>query len=592
MSSQPSDHPVLGTATRSAVELAAELRREFERTMLERYGQAPTQDPVLATLFHATAVQLARVYDEAEQVFPEAVFDDLVSGLGMPPRAAQPAQTVVAFTGALLPELVTPAVPLVGINQRGEHLAFAVDVPVRIGPAALRFAAVAEGGRLSTVTGASLPPAHGDSGTPVPLPAGTVPLDERTAPMGPTLFLAFEVGDGHLGGLGLFVDTQSADDPVARALARSAWQLLDGGAGEREGVAREALVLRSRGGPGGVRLLDWQHDALPGPEDVTAAQPAVPAEVGAYGPLCWVWPDVPPARRARSRPPAAIARALPRLLPPGHETVLERPLVWVQVAIPAGTRAVGAAIQRIVAHAVPASNVEAYGERVNLGELGAVVAFRPEGLRTRHLVAVLGVTGEQGGRYVPEADPTAGVARGRYRERTGSLEIRPARGPTGRFDRYVQVRLLYTDGARANGLQPGDVVGRGARLANVGARVSNLVPARGGSAPPAYASAKIRFAELLRTRERVVTGADYDVTARAYEPRVLGATVASVVELGEDRVPVRVEVVTVRVRAADFVDPDAELPRLVATLERHLQARAALGTRVRVAVQVERAGAR
>jgi hypothetical protein len=39
-----------------------------------------------------------------------------------------------------------------------------------------------------------------------------------------------------------------------------------------------------------------------------------------------------------------------------------------------------------------------------------------------------------------------------------------------------------------------------------------------------------------------------------------------------------VEVVTVRVRAADFADAGAELPLLARALERHLQARAALGT--------------
>ncbi|HEY0778273.1 MAG TPA: hypothetical protein VGD56_09930, partial [Gemmatirosa sp.] len=75
MTHGPAAHLADGSIARTAGELAVALRREFERALFERYGQSPGQDPVLAALFHATAVQLARVYAEAEQVFPEAVFD-------------------------------------------------------------------------------------------------------------------------------------------------------------------------------------------------------------------------------------------------------------------------------------------------------------------------------------------------------------------------------------------------------------------------------------------------------------------------------------------------------------------------------------
>jgi hypothetical protein len=152
------------------------------------------------------------------------------------------------------------------------------------------------------------------------------------------------------------------------------------------------------------------------------------------------------------------------------------------------------------------------------------------------------------------------------------------------------VRLLYTDGARANGLQPGDVAGRGGRTGRVGFGAANLTVTRGGGGPPAYAPAKLRFAELLRTRERVVTPADVDIVARAFEPRVVGVDVATAVELGDDGVPRRVEVVTVRVRHGDFVDPGAEFPALGTALERHLGARVALGTTLRVEVRAERRG--
>jgi hypothetical protein len=102
---------------------------------------------------------------------------------------------------------------------------------------------------------------------------------------------------------------QGIDHPVARALGRSVWQLLDDH--RTGGVAREALVLRARTGPGGVRLLEWQD----GTAAALADAAAVPAAPGVYGPLCWRWPEVPPgggrgaARRARS--PACCRRWCP-----------------------------------------------------------------------------------------------------------------------------------------------------------------------------------------------------------------------------------------------------------------------------------------
>lgn len=337
-----------------------------------------------------------------------------------------------------------------------------------------------------------------------------------------------------------------------------------------------------------MRLLEWQRGAAyagapHGADDAVAAMSPAPA--GAYGPLCWRLPEVPLTHRVRSLPPRAVAAVLRDVVPVEFVPRYERPLAWLQVALPAGTRGVAAAVQRVVAHAGSASNLEAYAEGVDVGELGAVVAFRPEGARTRHLVSVLGITGEQGEPYVDESDPAAGLGRGRYRARGADVELRPARGPTGRFDRYAMLRLLYTDGARGNGLQPGDVAARGGSAGRVGFGATSLVVSRGGSAPPAYAPAKVRFAELLRTRERVVTPADVDVVARAFEPRIAGADVRAVVEVGEGGAPQRVERVTARVRAADFADPTAELPALADALERHLAARAPLGTVIRVDVR-------
>ena len=576
----PSRPSVLGSAVRTAAELAAELRREFERAMVERHGQSAPPDPVLAALFQATAGQMARVYLEAEQVFPEAVFDDLVSGLGMAPRAAQPAQTVVAVAGVTQPELLTRDVPLLGTNPQGEPITFTADVPVRLAPTTLAFAGVVDHGFLHVVSGAQVPAAAGQSSVPLlPTRAALAPTAAR---MAPTILLAFDAPDDvHLSGAGLFIEVVGiGGGAVADALARSAWQLLD-----ERGLVREELVLRSRAGAGGVRILDWQDHAAESADalaDVDASLSESSAAAGPWGPSCWVWPDIPEDRRLRCRPPVLVASVLSRVVPPGIDARYDRPLVWVQVPLPAGTRGVASALQHVAVNCAAVSNLEPFNERLSFGPLGTTVTFRPEGSATRHAVAVLGVTGEQGGRYADNADLDGGEAGiGRYRWRGADLQCRPARGPTGRLDRYAMIRLLYTDGERGNQLEQGDVRRFGAVLANALARVRNVVASRGGEAPPAYAGAKVRFAELLRTRERVVTAADIEASVRALEPRVQAIGIDNDVELAPDGAR-RVTRVRVHLRPSDFADPDAELPRVAALVEQHLQHRVPLGTVVRV----------
>jgi hypothetical protein len=146
------------------------------------------------------------------------------------------------------------------------------------------------------------------------------------------------------------------------------------------------------------------------------------------------------------------------------------------------------------------------------------------------------------------------------------------------------VRLLYCDGEGANGLDPGEIKRIGSPLANVTAKVANLTPSRGGAAPPDYAPAKLRIAELVRTRERVVTAADADIAVRAFEPRVQRVHVVPVTVISGGSA-LQGQVVSVAVRPGDFADPEAELPRLEAQLTRHLRDRSVLGFDLRVEVR-------
>ena len=559
-------HRALAHSTRTAGEIAAELRRDFALAMEAQHGTHPLPDPVLATLFHTLAVQVSRIYEEAERVFPVTVLDDLVAGLAMEPRLASPAQAVVRFAGMDQRETLSPETQLWGFTRTGAQVGFAPDEAIDVSAATLAFAAVYEGGRLHAVPGARV------SGGGI-IPPGSVALALEGA--APTLWLAFDTDEGHLGGLGLFLEVEG---PAAEALARSPWQILGPG-----GTVREEGVLRPTPARGGVRRLAWFHEAAPEPvADGAAAVVALPG--GPYGGRVWVFPPVPADRRHRCAVPQALRGAASQLLPEGAPDALDRPLAWVQVPLPAGTRGVVDALHRVEPHCVTASNVEVASEQVTFDRMGTAVRLCPEGARDRHVMGVLSVTGQRGARYAEESSLESAPGAGRWRYRDAHLELRPARHATGLGDDYAMVRLLYCDGEKANGMEIGAICRVDADVANVTLQVTNLTVSRGGTAPPAYPPARTRFAELLRTRERVVTAADVEAVARAFDPRIAEVEVESRAQAGPEGVT-RTEEVTARVRPADFADPEGELPRLRAALETHLQRRAVLGHELRVRVE-------
>lgn len=563
---------VLGSAARDAGEIAAELRREFDVALQQRYGTQAQPDPVLATLFHAFATQIGRLYQEAEYAFPLGVLDDLLAGLGMAPRLAQPAQTVVAFTGITQRERLSLETECLGVSRSGERFAFVPDDSIELAPTELRFAAVYENGRLTTVSGAR--PVKGGSFT---MPS-TAALALGSAP--PALWIALDTDGAHVGGLGIMLDTLPLGGPVARSLELSPWHLLDA-----RGAATEQGTLRARRGRGGVRRLGWLDETIAAGEEDPLAR-IVDLAAGPYGEQVFVFPPVPEDRRWRTTVPRTIAPAIPALLPPDQAKGLAQPLVWLYVPLAPGTPSVASSLQRIALNAVTASNMEVVSEQLPFDRMGSVVTLEPEGKQGRFLMGVLSVTGERGTAYSPDATLDAPLGAGRWRYRERRLDLRPAQDPTGRFDTYAMVRLLYCDGASANGIDPGGIRQLGSPLSNVTAKVSSLVPTRAGAAPPEYAPAKLRFAELVRTRERIVTAADAEIAVRAFEPRVTRVTVTPETSIagGRSRHGQRV---AASVTASDFADPEAELPRLEAQLARHLRERAVLGFDVTVTVTAD-----
>lgn len=558
---------------RSANDIARELRAQFTRSLFDVTGAEAPPDPILAALFESLAMQVDRVYQEADQVFFAAALDDLIRGLGMPARLARPAQAVVQWSQIQARETVASDVELLGYRASGEQIVFAPDAAVEIAPTELAFAGLIEGGRLTTIAGARLPGANAPvlPGSSTPAPAGAAPL----------ILLAFDCDPGHLSRLGIFFDTPGATGPILSIIARSPWQLLDA-----NGTATERGVLRSTPGRGGVRNLAFFREPTPGAEPAPSAR-AVPLAGGVYGSSLWVMPEISPDRRWKGMIPPAFKELVPRVLPAGHERALDRQLAWIQIPLPAGTRAVANQLNRVAVNCVTASNIEIWNEQIDFDRMGSVVSHRPMGDASRHVMGVLAVTGESGTTYLDASDLEAPAGTGRYRYRGNArFEFSPAKQASGRFDSYAMLRLLYCDGDEGNAIAPGEIKQLRTDLPrNPIARVASLTPSKGGAAPPKYEDARDRFAELLRTRERIVTAADIEIAARAFEPLLRRVEVDAASEITDAGLGLVTRVTAFAARE-DFAAPEAELERLTTELERYLQDRCMIGQRIQVTIRI------
>ncbi len=555
---------------RAQTDVAHALDREFERQFHKVYGTSPDRDPALQTLFYTLASEISRIHEDAQRVFPEAVLDDLVAGLGTAPRLAEAAQTIVQFDNITSREWITPQTALIGQSAQGDRIPFAPDAAFQVSTARVRFAAMAERDSIQTLSGVEYdgrvaPPAR---------------FEATTGVRHPTLYLGVACDHAHLSHQSLFVDVVPSDGPLAALLRHSVWRVLGpDGTVHRDGAMRS---VRSRGG---TRALLWFDDDGPHEDAPHEVDQVLNLGRGVYGHLVYRFPFVPAERRFVGKAPPGLGRLFSQVVPAGGESVLEQPLTWIEVMLPPGARGWSNQLRGVHLHSMSASNAEVLSEIVSFSREGQAVAHSPEGLDRRHVLGVLSVQGSSP--YVNAASlgpADAGEDRGSWSYRNKRIEITPARAASGRLDTHAHVRILFCDGEEANNLDVGSVNRVDTtHLDNVGLRVSNLMLSKGGMPPPPYSEAKVRFAAALRTRERVVTVADFQAVAKAFDARIKDVSVE--VTSAVTRAGLQVaERVTVTAERDLFADPESELGILADRLEEYLQERVGMGRVVRVEV--------
>lgn len=545
------------------------MSKAFESVMQDRFDASATADPVLVALFHAFALHINDLYDEAESSFPGAVLDDLLSGLSLAPRAAQPAQTVIQFSEISARALVTTDVTISGFNDAGEPLVFAVDHPIEVARARLVFAGVVSGSRCRMIPGAVAPTAGGQIRT-----SDFVVRGANAAYA--SLFLAFETDYRHLSNLGLMLQVPALNAGALDQLSRAPWILLG-----HDGTRREPGVMRSVAVAGGVRQLEWVDDADGAQRpDVNAAPP------GPFGGCVIVFPDIPEDRRWKGAPPAFLRQGLAALVADKPDAYEGASLAWVEVLLPAGTMDAGTMFDRVMLNCISASNLEVVSERLEFAKFGTTLRTQPEGLKGRHLLGVLSVIGADGDGYVSAESLDAPLDAGRYRIRQQMFEVRPHKHETGRLDKSALARLRFCDGAKANNVKMHQLNRLSRKLPdNPIIQASNVVATRAGAEPPAYADARVRFADLVRSRERIVTSEDVEIAVRACEPRARTVEVQSTPRI---RVGVlgHVDDVVVGISADTLADPDAEGVTLAHRIQTLLAPRWMLGRELSVRIVV------
>jgi hypothetical protein len=159
------------------------------------------------------------------------------------------------------------------------------------------------------------------------------------------------------------------------------------------------------------------------------------------------------------------------------------------------------------------------------------------------------------------------------------LEIAPAQTSRGIKDRLANVRLLLTAGNMGNEVSANSIKTflRKGMLPDL----NNLTAAAGGADDESLTDMQARFAELLLTRERVVTHADLAAVITAYEPKVRRVEAQPALARSADGLR-RVQRIKVFLDRQSFTVPDVEKEVLQRELTAHLQARVLLGLDVQV----------
>jgi len=557
----------------SAIEIDKKLRDDFRRRLKDYGVSAELTDPVLAVLFRTFAQQLETLYSQTDRI-RLALLDEFIANLGFGERMARPAQTIVRFLVDKGSQLIEAATELIAQAQSGERLTFTTDATLNVSPARIAVAATYQDGSLQLIPGVEMPE---------PLQAVRPSIEAVRADLGPNpaILLAIEnLPESHLGLHTFFFELGPDAFVIQHALESETWCLYG-----LEGELGAKGILRPQPVSGGTRSLSWLVPDEPTSitkETTENDVPQLPA--GFYGPRLFLLPTIPVNRRFTCRIPRGMEPALTKIFGRESSRLFAQDRAWFRISMPREIPSLQTGISSIAMHAMAASNVECFNQTIYFEKQGTSIPLqRDVGGAPVYPVALLSILGEADAKYLSEMEPSPEPGIGRYAIRNGRIELTPALRTDGTRQEYANLRLWVTNGALGNAVGPGGVTGFLRKTVVPGLRVTNPAAATGGVNQEEFKDARLRFANALLSRDRIVTAEDLNSVARSFDARILDTE--SIPSLTRTRHGLRrTQRVTVHVNRVDFLDPETELRVLKDELMQHLRSRSLHGTDLQLEV--------
>ena len=551
-------------------QIGQRLREDLD-SRLQQYGVMTARDPVLAAVLQTLAVQLEHICDDT-RLAGLSVIDELIGGLGVPPRMARPAQALIQFSGQRANYVIPRGTAFLGEADTGDKLLFATDCPLTISPARIAMAFAYQEGLLQLLPAVPL----GENVSKAirivdPMPAA---LGSRAA-----IFIAVEDATGdHLSGHSFSIQL-SDDSPIARrAVLRSTWCLASS-----DGSFQASGLLRPQRTDGGVYKLEWLLD---GGSDVETAEvtrdfPTLPD--GACAGSVYVLPSFSAARRLLTRVPRGIGEPLRMIFGEAVGTIL-KPRAWFKITFLEDVEDLSAAVTALSLHSMSVSNVECLSQKITFNRDGYSIPLALDSERKLFPVSVCSVLGTDNTDYRPIHAADSSRCAGVYSIRNGRILLKPASRPDRRPEDWVTLRVWMTNGQLGNQIGPGKIIQPDAHLPAPELVVTNLTSATGGTDGETAADGRRRLEEALLSRDRVVTRADLIAAIHAFDSRIQNADV----EPRLVRSPAglrRVHAIQIAVSVADFDAPSAECRVLQQELRQYLQDRVPVDLEIVVEVE-------
>ena len=325
-------------------------------------------------MFRTFAQQLEVLYGETDRI-RLALLDELISNLGIQPRMAKPAQTVVRFLLDRGSQIIAAGTELIGEAESGERLTFTTDATFSVSDARIAFAATYQDGAFQLMPSVEMPEA---------LQALRPSLEPTRVNLGPNpaLFIAIDnLPASHLSQQTFFFELGPDAYRIQQALENETWCLVG-----RNGELGAQGILRPQATSGGIRALEWllpEENANGESAKTDAEAPGLSS--GFYRSRLFLLPPVPASRRFQCKIPRGMDGALGKIFGRESQKVFSGEHFWIRISMPREIPSLQTSIGGIALHAITASNVECFNQTISFEKQGTSYSHHSEeGGAARH----------------------------------------------------------------------------------------------------------------------------------------------------------------------------------------------------------------